>query len=387
MAAATRTRSPRKSLGLGRHPRRRGPRCLFPRMGNRRSAPRRSTGAHATAGRRTCAALTQAHCHPTEEVRAGRDEDEWVQAAGDVALDKMCLMSTDTWDQRLVARAAAAWPNKVVPAFGFHPWFVHTLSLVHPAPPAHEHYMALLGPHAAELLPALPAPQSLDDAMAQLEAYLVAHPNALVGEVGLDRSFRIPIPHTSPRRLSRCQTPLAHQLAVLRAQVSLACRYRRSVSMHSVRAAGATTTFLDSAATELAGFSCIGVLLHSCTLSAQSLAQVQHAHANVFASFSTYVHFPYAGPSKRSIRLSSCACAIPRACYVSQITMRGTNSRHARQPRSRCMRPRAKQRRAASLKNSCGPISRGITTTQKLWHDRERRTRMRGYRENEGALG
>ncbi|WFD27564.1 Cut9-interacting protein scn1 [Malassezia nana] len=240
-----------------------------------------------------------AHCHPTEEVRAGRDEDEWVQAAGDVPLDKMCLMSTDTWDQRLVARAASAWPDKVVPAFGFHPWFVHTLSLVHPAPPADEHYMALLGPHAAELLPALPAPQSLEDAMAQLEAYLVAHPNALVGEVGLDRSFRIPISHTSPRRLSRCQTPLDHQLAVLRAQVSLACRYKRSVSMHSVRAAGATTTFLDNAATEIAGFSCIGVLLHSCTLSAQSLAQVQQSHTNVFASFSTAIQTQHTGELMR----------------------------------------------------------------------------------------
>ncbi|WFD19922.1 Cut9-interacting protein scn1 [Malassezia caprae] len=233
--------------------------------------------------------LVDAHCHPTEEVRAGRDEDEWVEAAGEVPLDMLCLMSTDTWDQRLVARAAAAWPHKVVPAFGFHPWCVHTLSLEHPPPPAHEHYEALLGPDAAELVPHLPPPVSLTDALAQLEAYLVAHPHALVGEVGLDRSFRIPMPHTTPRRLSRCQTPLAHQLAVLRAQLALASRYGRSVSMHSVRAAGPTLDMLADMAAHVPGFSAIGVLLHSCTLSVPSLAQVQRAHANVFVSFSTAI--------------------------------------------------------------------------------------------------
>ncbi|SHO78370.1 Similar to S.cerevisiae protein YMR262W (Protein of unknown function) [Malassezia sympodialis ATCC 42132] len=233
--------------------------------------------------------LVDAHCHPTEEVRAGRDEDEWVEAAGYVPLDTVCLMSTDAWDQRLVARAAAAWPSKVVPAFGFHPWGVHTLSLAHPAPPAREHYEALLGPNVAELLPHLPPPVSLTEALAQLEAYLVAHPHALVGEVGLDRSFRIPLPQTSPRRLSRCQTPLAHQLAVLRAQIALACRYGRSVSMHSVRAAGPTLDLLADVDAHLPGFSRIGVLLHSCTLSVPSLTQVQRAHANVFVSFSTAI--------------------------------------------------------------------------------------------------
>lgn len=198
-------------------------------------------------------------------------------------------MSTDAWDQRLVARAAAAWPGKVVPAFGVHPWCVHTLSLSHPAPPAHEHYEALLGPGATELLPHLPPPVSLTEAMAQLEAYLVAHPTALVGEVGLDRSFRIPIPHTSPRRLSRCQTPLAHQLAVLRAQITLAGQYGRSISMHSVRAAGATSDLLAAAAAEIPGFRQIGVLLHSCTLSVPSLVHLQRTYPNVFVSFSTYV--------------------------------------------------------------------------------------------------
>ncbi|WFD23558.1 Cut9-interacting protein scn1 [Malassezia equina] len=198
-------------------------------------------------------------------------------------------MSTDAWDQRLVARAAAAWPGKVVPAFGVHPWCVHTLSLSHPAPPAHEHYEALLGPGATELLPHLPPPVSLTEAMAQLEAYLVAHPTALVGEVGLDRSFRIPIPHTSPRRLSRCQTPLAHQLAVLRAQITLAGQYGRSISMHSVRAAGATSDLLATAAAEIPGFRQIGVLLHSCTLSVPSLVHLQRTYPNVFVSFSTAI--------------------------------------------------------------------------------------------------
>lgn len=299
--AQDKTRSPRR---VGRPAATRAdeaPAGVLPRAGTMRPAWHLH---HATAGRCTCARLTQAHCHPTEEVRAGRDEDEWIAAADQVPLDTVCVMSTDAWDQRLVARAAAAWPGKVVPAFGFHPWCVHTLSLAHPPPPAREHYEALLGPEVAELVPHLPPPVSLAEALAQLEAYLVAYPHALLGEVGLDRSFRIPVPHTSPRRLSRCQTPLAHQLAVLHAQLALACRYGRNVSMHSVRAAGPTLDVLADAAAQFPGFAAIGVLLHSCTLSVPSLKQVQRAHANVFVSFSTCVLVLTAGRSRRSIQPS-----------------------------------------------------------------------------------
>lgn len=131
---------------------------------------------------------------------------------------------------------------------GYHPWAAHTLSL-EKTPDARTHYARLFGEaqddETAALYDALPSPTPLSDALDQLCAHLKAFPQALVGEVGLDRSFRIPDPRVGGRRLTRLQTPIDHQLAVLRPQMQMACALGRSVSMHSVRAAGQTTAFLD----------------------------------------------------------------------------------------------------------------------------------------------
>lgn len=180
---------------------------------------------------------------------------------------------------------------------GYHPWFVHTISLEHPAPSAEQHYRSLFGGVSAteaqladleELLPHLPAPVSLQDTLATLRGNLEAHPSALLGEVGIDRAFQLPVSpagytldpavrgpalakkqaeetHSLGRRsraLTLLKTPLEHQLSVLTAQVELAVKLRRSVSMHSVKAPGATLQWLDemkkrlpSATPSLAGMS------------------------------------------------------------------------------------------------------------------------------------
>lgn len=195
-----------------------------------------------------------AHCHPTEALRAGKDWDCWIEELEKVDLRKICVMSTDSYDQARVADLAHLQNPKIVPCFGrscsdtgFHPWSSHTLSLDE-CPEKIAHYTKLFGEpndESKSLYEAFPQPKSLKSALAELEAYLVHFPDALVGEVGLDRSYRIPDPRQTERGLTRLQTPLAHQLVVLRAQVELACRLKRSVSMHSVRATGQTSDFLD----------------------------------------------------------------------------------------------------------------------------------------------
>ena len=135
---------------------------------------------------------------------------------------------------------------------GFHPWAAHTISLKHPPPPAAEHYEALFGradegTDAARVCPHLPEPISLQDALAQLRERLERYPQAMLGEVGLDKSFRLPLPAGNTpgkRQLSRLQTPGEHQLGLLEPQLRLAAELGRSVSMHSVRAAGATMDLL-----------------------------------------------------------------------------------------------------------------------------------------------
>ena len=151
--------------------------------------------------------LIDAHCHPTEQVRsrAGHtvDIDAWIEEAGSVHLHKICVMSTDMWDQSLVARLADAYPNKIVPCFGIHPWAAHTISIQDPPPDRRTHYTNLFGPTQEEQawLEALPTPVSLTQVLSLLEANLAKYPHALVGEIGMDRSFRIPVPQSSPLSL------------------------------------------------------------------------------------------------------------------------------------------------------------------------------------------
>lgn len=67
----------------------------------------------------------------------------------------------------------------------------------------------------------------------RLRSLLHKYPHAIVGEAGLDRAASIP----GCARRARCSP--RHQLALLRAQLSLAAEFARPISLHCVRAHGA----------------------------------------------------------------------------------------------------------------------------------------------------
>jgi Tat protein secretion system quality control protein TatD with DNase activity len=101
----------------------------------------------------------------------------------------------------------AAGP-RCLPAFGLHPWYVASSVAVG----------AGLG------------------WLEQLAACLTAHPEALVGEVGLDFSpSRLPGADAGPAAWA---TAKAQQREALRAQLALAHRFGRAASLHCVRAYG-----------------------------------------------------------------------------------------------------------------------------------------------------
>ena len=211
-------------------------------------------------------------------------------------------MSTQAGDQSKVAALARAHPDRVVPAFGYHPWWAHRISLSAPAgstPDSVAHYRALFLPESsphpsakleaafARLLPALPQPIPLADVLKDVRAHLTEFPTAMLGEVGIDRVARVPFAGPGApddadgngngygRGLSPFVTPLAHQFAVLEAQLALAIELRRNVSMHSVKAPSQTRALFDRmAAAHGAGWFAISVDVHSCKFSPEAWREI-----------------------------------------------------------------------------------------------------------------
>ncbi|KKA27924.1 hypothetical protein TD95_003802 [Thielaviopsis punctulata] len=221
--------------------------------------------------------LFDAHCHPTDHMHA-------TALIPHMHAAQLIAMATRAQDQILVARLAAAQPQRVVPAFGWHPWFSHLLlddllaseseSGSVSAADKDAHYIRVLDlkspltPADRAFIADLPAPTPLSSFLAQTEALLRQHPHALVGEVGLDRAFRLPV-HPSPsplppssstppahdaptpgtrlaRRLSPYRVSPTHQIRLLTAHLRLAAAYRRPVSIHGVQAHGLLYETLSS---------------------------------------------------------------------------------------------------------------------------------------------
>ena len=202
-----------------------------------------------------------AHCHPTDTLAS----------LGDIPQMKarvLTIMATRAQDQELVAQAAdrfgglrsiglATEERRVVPSFGWHPWFSHQIydDTVEARPNKRLHYMNVIGLKEDDtFLEGLPDPRPLSAFLETTRAYLEKHPLALVGEIGLDRSFRIPDSQAPSRteetnsgltpgsregrKLSPYRVNMDHQRTILKAQLKLAGEMQRAVSVHGVAAHG-----------------------------------------------------------------------------------------------------------------------------------------------------
>jgi Tat protein secretion system quality control protein TatD with DNase activity len=161
----------------------------------------------------------------------------------------------------------------------------------------------------ARLLPALDDPVSLRDSIESQRRLLLEFPNAMVGEVGLDRQARIP--HHSrgegPDRLSPFKTPVEHQMAILEAQLDLAVELRRNVSLHSVDAQSLTVGVLKRMKEKHGDkWLDISVDMHSCGLSVDTWRSVEVSS----------IHFMLAGRRFRTECESICRKRIQtRFCH------------------------------------------------------------------------
>ena len=137
--------------------------------------------------------IHDAHCHPTDTMsKAG--------AIPTMKAKSLTIMGTRQSDLPLVASLARDYPEKVVPSFGYHPWFSYLIyddtgSSGEREVDKNEHYISVLtGTPTEDLISALPAPRKLSSIMVELRNHLETFPKALVGEIGIDRGFRIPLP-------------------------------------------------------------------------------------------------------------------------------------------------------------------------------------------------
>lgn len=226
--------------------------------------------------------IYDAHCHPTDTMAS-------LAAIPGMGAAALTVMSTRAQDQDLVAALGADDP-KVVPAFGWHPWFSyqlyddtsagitsksydkdsrdltsmddkrrHLAAVLTPSPPLgkedtkDDKAVTLLAALDA-LATSLPAIRPLSAFLAETRRQLADHPTALVGEIGVDKAFRVPEPAIESgsngtaegltpggregRRLSPFRVQAAHQAAILTGQLWLAAELQRPVSVHGVQAHG-----------------------------------------------------------------------------------------------------------------------------------------------------
>ncbi|KAK8127423.1 cut9 interacting protein scn1 protein [Apiospora sp. TS-2023a] len=221
-----------------------------------------------------------AHCHPTDTMSS-------VATIPHMNARGLTVMSTRLQDQDLVFDVAleqgvqdkdslfsqqASHERRFIPSFGWHPWFSYqiyddtapnTSNYDGSAESKIAHYDQILAPAPSAKNPAfsagLPNPRPLSQFIQETRERLEKSPLALVGEVGLDKAFRIPESWTSSsdveqppqrdenltpggregRQLSPHRVSLDHQSAILKAQLKLAGELNRAASVHGVQVHGA----------------------------------------------------------------------------------------------------------------------------------------------------
>lgn len=202
-----------------------------------------------------------------------------ISSIKDMQARLLTIMATRGQDQDLVASVAGEHgiadlkelhetssenQKKVVPAFGWHPWFSHQLyddskeaesgEITDIQAHKTKHYSSVLSPAPdTEFIAFLPDPIPLSKFLSETRQRLLAHPNAsLIGEIGVDKAFRLPwgkVDEASRngditpggregRKLSPYHVKMPHQVEILKAQLRLAGELGCPVSLHGVQAHG-----------------------------------------------------------------------------------------------------------------------------------------------------
>ncbi|KAI7856865.1 TatD family [Circinella umbellata] len=182
--------------------------------------------------------LCDAHCHPHDDIKH-------LDMIPKLKTGHITIMGVrqDDWD-RVAQVTTNCAPGRCIPAFGIHPWFLHRLMINDHVDPG-THYDQILTAKVMsekqDMIQALDPPFPRDEWVNNLKQRLRDHPQALVGEVGLDRAARL-LPGGAIEwhgvKPTSVQTTIEHQMNVLRIQLEIAREFQRAVSVHCVQASG-----------------------------------------------------------------------------------------------------------------------------------------------------
>ncbi|KAG0749936.1 hypothetical protein G6F57_001053 [Rhizopus arrhizus] len=175
--------------------------------------------------------ICDAHCHP-------HDDTSNLSMIPRLKTGHITIMGVrqDDWDR---VSDVAKECDKV----GIHPWFCYRLMVQDK--PREEHYQDVLRcPDEEELnklIGDLDAPFSYDTWYQNLRQKLIDHPNAIVGEIGVDRSAKL-LPGGAVEwhgvKPTNVQCTIEHQMKIFEIQSSLARELNRGVSIHCVQGQG-----------------------------------------------------------------------------------------------------------------------------------------------------
>ncbi|KAG2235294.1 TatD family [Thamnidium elegans] len=195
--------------------------------------------------------VCDAHCH-------AHDDIENLQDISQLKTGHITLMGVrqDDWDtvSKVAKECNEKEPNKCIPSFGIHPWFCHFLMMPEEND-IQQHYQRILTSKDTqelqdmlETLSQLPT-FTFDTWYNNLRQHLLDHPNALVGEIGVDRAAKL-LPGGSIKwhgvKPTSVQCSIEHQMSIFDIQCKLARELNRGISVHCVQGQGHLFNYLKA---------------------------------------------------------------------------------------------------------------------------------------------
>ncbi|SCU83443.1 LAFA_0D03642g1_1 [Lachancea sp. 'fantastica'] len=255
-----------------------------------------------------------AHCHVTTSIKQGHTGSLRSPEAPSVR----CVMSNNSYDWQRVKSLTHQDSNTKI-GFGVHPWYCHLYYVGEKdcKLTKETHYKSVLqGSNTEEvdqIISRLPEPINLQE---HIQAEFEATRCACIGEIGLDKLFRLPengfFQGDERAPLSRVKVSMDHQTRVFIEMCKLAAKHSLAVSIHCVKS---PSLMFELCKKHLLTHSDVNLCLHSFTGSLETLTGSwlkTFPSERLFLSFSSYINLKNDDSAAKLVK------ALPRECILTE---------------------------------------------------------------------